>query len=94
MYASKDQEEWNIIAKGDDEINGFLDKMQNTTSPEGFTKLPVMNMGESGAKYIRICLMNYRWIRTDGTFTEYAITNGGLAIDINELEVRATPLIY
>ena len=51
-------------------------------------------MGESGAKYIRICLMNYRWIRTDGTFTEYAITNGGLAIDINELEVRATPLIY
>lgn len=94
VYASKDQEEWNIIAKGDDEINGFLDKMQNTTSPEGFTKLPVMNMGESGAKYIRICLMNYRWIRTDGTFTEYAITNGGLAIDINELEVRATPLIY
>lgn len=93
VYASEDKETWKLIAKGDDEINGFLDKMQATVSPESFTTLPVMNTGENGARYIRICLMDYLWMRKDGTYTIYNFPYDWPSIYINELVVRGIPLI-
>ena len=86
VYASKDKNEWTKI--GDN--NDFLDKMQQTTTSQDFTTLPGMKFGEvfpEGAQYIKVCLMDYRWQRSNGTYTIYPITNGTLSIVVNELKV-------
>lgn len=92
VYASNDGTNWNLIARSDDPVNGFLDQMQATVSPEDLTVLPAMETGAGGARYIRLCFMDYRWQRANGTYTIYPITNGGLSFHVNELEVRATPM--
>lgn len=86
VYASNDKNEWTKIGDNYD----FLDKMQQTTTSQDFTTLPGMKFGEvfpEGAQYIKVCLMDYRWQRSNGTYTIYPITNGTLSMVVNELKV-------
>lgn len=88
VYASADKSHWTKVGDNYD----FLDKMQHTISAQEFTTMPGISFGEdftSGAQYIRVCIMDYRWQRADGSFTIYDITNYSLNMTINELRISA-----
>lgn len=91
IYTSPDNSTWTKNTTYTDD--GFKEGEMRL---EVSNTLPKLTIANGGARYLRICMMDYIWTRssqhqTMGWWTVYPITNSSLSLYINEIEVRVTP---